>query len=417
MTGSKSDQLAINGGTPVRTGSLPSVGSISGRTFGDEEIANLTEVIRSGKLFRFGGHFVQDFEKGLAELLVMNHAVAVTSGTAAIHTALAVLDFEPGDEVIVPPITDMGSIAPILALNGIPVFADVDERTLCLDPASVKERVTGRTRAILAVHLAGNMCDIDALGEIARSCGAALVEDCAQCYLAEDNGRLSGTSGAISAFSLQQSKHIASGDGGAVVTNDPDLASKAAMFMDKGWDRVTGGREYLMLGLNYRMNELTGAVAAAQLSKVRQVVENRRKWADLLTSQIAGAPNVTPPYARPGVKHSYWFYALRWDTDATGVSIGDFCAALGAEGVPAGAGYIQHPIFDTPSMRARKTYGTSSYPYGQAGRDIVYRNEDVPGACRAMDRLAVIPMNENYTQADVSAIAEAIGKVAGALSP
>lgn len=416
MSGSLKDQLAINGGTPVRTKPLPDVGGIAGRTFGDEELANLTEVIRSGKLFRFGGHFVQDFEAALAELIGMKHAVAVTSGTAAVHTALAALDFEPGDEVIVPPITDMGSVAPILALNGVPVFADVDERTLCMDPAAAAAQVTKRTRAIVAVHLAGNMCDVDALAEIARGCGAALVEDCAQAYLAEDKGRVAGSIGLINAFSLQQSKHISSGDGGAVVTNDPELASKAAMFMDKGWDRLIGGREYLMLGLNYRMNELSGAVATAQVPKVREVIGRRRRWAESLTSQIAGVPNVTPPYVRPGVKHSYWFYPLTWDIDATGVGIGDFCKALAAEGLPAGAGYIQHPIFDTPCMRGRKTYGSSSYPYGQAGRDIVYRNEDVPAACRAMERLAVVPINENFTQEDVNDMAAAIRKVAVAFS-
>lgn len=407
-----SEELAINGGTAVRTKPFPGVGGIAGRTFGSEELANLTEVIQSGKLFRFGGHFVLDYEREFAAMLGMEHAVAVTSGTAAIHTALAALDFEPGDEVIVTPITDMGSVAPILALNGIPVFADVDEFTLCLDPASVEKNITDRTRAIIAVHLAGNMCDMDALLEIAKGKNIAVVEDCAQAYLSEDKGRLSGSIGCISAFSLQQSKHIAAGDGGAIVTNDPDLASRAAMFMDKGWDRISGGREYPMLGLNYRMNELTGAVALAQLGKVKGVVANRRRVGDMLNAQLEGVPNIIRPKVRDGVKHSWWFYPMFWDVEASGISAADFCKAVSAEGVGLSAGYIVHPIFDTPSMRARKTYGQSQYPYGKAGRDIHYKNEDVPMACRAMSRLVVVPVNENYTEEDTRDIITAIKKVA-----
>lgn len=408
------EKLALDGGTPVRTKPLPGVGDIHGRSFGDEELANVTEVLKTGRLFRFGGHFVDDYEKAFAALLGVERAVAVTSGTAAVHTALAVLDLEPGDEVIVPPITDMGSVAPILALNLVPVFADVDERTLVLDPESVAAQLTDRTRAILAVHLAGNMCDMNRLRQITEGRGISIIEDCAQAYLSEDAGRLSGTIGDISAFSLQQSKHIASGDGGCVCTSDADLADRAAMFMDKGWDRIKGGREYLMLGLNYRMNELTGAVALAQLGKLHRVVEARREVARCYNEGLRDVGGLTVPHVRQGVRHSWWFYPLLWDVESTGVDIGRFCHALGAEGVPAGAGYIQHPIYDTPFMRQHKTYGNSGYPWGSAGRSIEYRNEDCPAACRAMSKLAVVPVNENFTPEDAEQVVAAIRKVAEA---
>ena len=159
--------LAAEGGTPVRTERFPSVGDISGRDLGEEEIAYLTEVIRSGKLFRYGGKFVNQFEQEFAQVHSAKHALAVTSGSAALHTALAATNPEPGMEVITSPITDMGSVLPILHLNCIPIFADLDRRTYNLDPASVAAKVTDKTHAIIAVHLFGQMCDMDPLLEIA----------------------------------------------------------------------------------------------------------------------------------------------------------------------------------------------------------------------------------------------------------
>lgn len=412
MISEKNTPLAIEGGTPVRTKPFPSINDASGRTLGAEELENLRQVISSGKLFRFAGTFVSEFERELAGLLSVKHAVAVSSGTAAVHTALAALNLNPGDEVILPPITDMGTVAPVLALNLVPVFADVDERTLTLDPQSVEARITDRTRAVIAVHLAGNMCDMEALARVAAPKGIRLVEDCAQAYLSEDNGRLSGTNCDIAAFSLQQSKHITAGDGGAVVTSDDNLAHRAAMFMDKGWDRLKGGRHYILLGLNYRMNELTGAVAAAQIHKVAGVVQRRRKAADALSAAIDGLPGVITPYVRTGVRHSWWFYPLMWDEARSRLSAAEAAKALSAEGLPAAHGYIGKPIFDNPFMHERKTYGDTTYPWGSDGRDLVYRNEDVPNACRAMDRLIVLPINENFTEQDVQDMAAGVRKVA-----
>lgn len=412
MISKQKTPLAIDGGEPVRKRPFPTINDASGRTLGSEELDNLRQVIDSGKLFRFAGNFVSEFERDLASLLNMKHAVAVSSGTAAIHTALATLNLNPGDEVIVPPITDMGTIAPVLALNLVPVFADVDERTLTLDPESVTERITERTRAIVAVHLAGNMCDMDVLKSVAGAHSIRLVEDCAQAYLSADNGRLSGTIGDIAAFSLQQSKHVTAGDGGAVVTSDDDLARRAAMFMDKGWDRARGGRHYILLGLNYRMNELTGAVAAAQIKKVEGVVQSRRESATALSAAIRDLPGVVVPYVRPGVQHSWWFYPMLWDQAQSRFNAQEAAAAMQAEGIPASYGYIGKPIFDNPFMQERKTYGDSTYPWGSDGCDIIYRNEDVPRTCRALERLIVLPINENFTAQDVADMAEGVRKVA-----
>src|SRR5688500_13532326 len=178
------EKLAIDGGSPTRTTPFPTINDSLGRHVGDEELALLEEVIRSGQLNRNTGKKVAALERAWAEMFGVAHAVASTSGTAAIHVAVGALPLNPGDEVITTPITDWGTIGPILAQGCVPVFADVDPRTYCLDPASVEARVTPRTRAIVAVHLLGHPCDVDAIQAIAKRHNLLLVEDCAQATFA-----------------------------------------------------------------------------------------------------------------------------------------------------------------------------------------------------------------------------------------
>src|SRR5215213_4262330 len=189
MTVVDQTRLAIDGGPPVRTRPLPG----EQRQMGDDEIAELTEVIRSGRLGRHGGTKVKELERAFAELYGVKHAVAVSSGSASVHTAIAAINPNPGDEIITTPCSDFGTILGILFQNAIPVFADLDPDTLCLDPASVEDRITDRTRAIVAVHLFGGLADVGALRAIADRHGIPLIEDCAQVQLSEYRGQLAGT--------------------------------------------------------------------------------------------------------------------------------------------------------------------------------------------------------------------------------
>src|SRR5436189_3055106 len=173
------ERLAIDGGTPVRSTPFPTINDALGRHVGEEELALLTEVIQSGKLNRNTGTKVRALEKAWAEAFGVEHAIASTSGTAAIHVALGALPLNPGDEVITTPITDWGTIGPILAQGCVPVFADVDPVTYCMDPEHVERRVTSRTRAIVAVHLLGHPCEVDAMLAIARRHNLFVIEDCA----------------------------------------------------------------------------------------------------------------------------------------------------------------------------------------------------------------------------------------------
>ena len=234
-----SGKLAIHGGEKTIGTRLPSYLESAGRTFGAEEEALVLEALRSGCLTRNGGKMVQRLEAEFAQRLGVKHAAACSSGTASVHLAIAALNPAPGDEIIVPPITDIGSIAPILWQNAVPIFADLDPQTITLDPADVERRITPNTRAIVAVHLAGQPCALDELSAIARRHKLVLIEDCSQAYWAEYAGKLVGTLGDMACFSLQQSKHITCGEGGLFVTNNADWARRAALFADKAWPRDT----------------------------------------------------------------------------------------------------------------------------------------------------------------------------------
>jgi dTDP-4-amino-4,6-dideoxygalactose transaminase len=402
-------ELAINGGPKAVPNKLPSFLSAEGRTFGEEEEKLVLEALRSGRLSRNGGSMVKRLEAEFAAMLGMPHAIACSSGTASVHLAIAALDLDPGDEVIVPPITDIGSIVPILWQNAVPVFADVDLCTMVLDPADVEAKISARTRAIMAVHLAGQPCDMTTLRALSDRHGLALIEDCSQAYWSEHERRLAGTMGDIACFSLQQSKHITCGEGGLVVTRNDDWARRALLFSDKAWPRdaaTLGSCRFLFLAQNYRMSELQGAVALAQLSKLQASVDRRRKRADELTALLADLPQVSAPFVPKNTKHSWWLYMLR-----VGEAAKEFGDALVAEGVPAWVQYIIDPLYCSPMFTARKTYGTSGYPLSEFSRQ-EYQHGLCPNAEKALRSVIAIHWNENYTPEHVEQIAGAIRKVA-----
>ncbi len=407
------EQLALDGGPRAVEEKLPTFLESAGRSFGVEEESLVLEALRNGCLSRNGGTMVLRFEQEFAQALGVPHAVACSSGTASIHLAIAALNLEPGDEVIVPPITDIGTVLPVLWQNAVPVFADVDPRTMCLDPADVAGRISGRTRAVIAVHLAGQPCDMDALAEICKERSLVLIEDCSQSYWAEHQRRLAGTIGDMACFSLQQSKHMTCGEGGILVTPREDYARRARLFTDKAWPRETkslGSCRFLFLAQNYRMSELAGAVALAQLSKVRDTVARRRASAERLTALLADVPGVTPPHASSNTLHSYWLYMLRVNEAEAGVTARRFGEALTAEGVPAWVEYIIDPLYLSPIFTESQTYGTSGYPLLEFGRQN-YQRGLCPNAEAALKSTIAIWWNENYTEAHVHQISDAIRKV------
>jgi perosamine synthetase len=401
--------LAIDGGTPVRDRPFP-----ARAPFGDREVELVTRAIRSQNLFR--GKMVQAFEEGFGRLYDARYAVASTSGTAAIHVAIGTINPEPGDEIITAPITDGGSVVPIIYQNAIPIFADVDE-TYNMDPREVEAKITPRTRAILLVHLFGNPCDMDAMVAISRRHGIPLIEDCSQAHLTEYKGRRLGTFGDIACYSLQQSKHMTTGDGGITITNREDLQRRMRLFRDKGWTTEPGwGRKsYEFLAPNYRMTELQAAVGLAQLEKVAAAVERRHALGSLLSERIRDLPGIRPAPVTPGGKHTYWAYSF----PVTEGSADDFAAALKAEGIPAGAHYTVEPIYRCmDALAEKKTFGTSGHPFDgcHGARPIDYPRGLCPRAESALEHIIGMTIHENFTEEDILDIATAVRKVAEGLA-
>lgn len=406
------ERLAIDGGTPVRTRPFPS----RGEGMGEEELAQLAEVIRSGHLFRVQGKKTAALEAQFAEVLGVKHAHAVTSGTAAIHTAVAAINPDPGDEIITTPMTDMGTVIGIIFQNAIPIFADVVPGGYHLDPESVRRAITPRTRAIIVVHLWGMAADMDAFLAIGEEHGIPVIEDCAQAYLTDYRGRWVGTMGVMGCFSLQQSKHITCGDGGLVVTNRDDLADRARLFADKGWDRSGEDRGHAFLGMNYRITELQSAVALAQMGKLKEFVSRRRALGDALTAQISGIPGLHPPPTSAEAGSTYWFYPVLVRESEFGMSRERFAAALSAEGVPAWVWLAGKPLYAFDALRLQRTFGRSHHPFDCpcASRRVEYAPGLCPHAEQTLRELVVLTVHEFYQEQDIADMAAAIHKVAAA---
>lgn len=401
-----STELALHGGPKAKT-----VPFGSGKRFGEEELNELREALEQNTLFYWGGRKVKQLCSDFAAMFNVPHAVATSSGTASLHVAVAALGIGAGDEVITSPITDMGTLIGILFQGAIPVFADVDPHTYNMDPASVEACITPRTKALLLVHLAGNPCDMDAMMAIARKHNLKVIEDCAQSYLCTYKGKLAGTIGDVGCFSLNDYKHISAGDGGMLLTSDPEIARQLAYYADKHYHRDGSGRDPEWLAANYRMTELQGAVGIAQLKKLRNICERRNFLGDKLTSLIAGLPGIYPHKITPGAWSTYWFYMLRVDEKELGATRADFAAAVRAEGVGCSEGYIAQPVYCYDVLAKGQVLRNTKFPF-----DV----ENVPnyglGLCPVAEEVLAtacrLSINEFFSDQDIEEMAEAIRKVA-----
>jgi len=386
------------------------------KPFDQEELKLLRAALVSQNLCCINGQMVPAFEAAFAAAHDVPFAVASTSGTAAIHVALGALDLEPGDEIITAPITDLGTVIPILSQGCIPVFADIDD-TYNIDPEDVQRKVTSLTRAILAVHLFGNPCDMDALREIAAEHHLVLIEDCSQAHFAEYRGRRVGTIGDIGCFSFQQSKHMTTGDGGMTITSNREYFERMKLFADKGFARKGyGPRAYLFHAPNYRMTELVGAVGLAQLRKLPDVVARRRDLGRHMTERLAHIPDLITVPTTLGATHSFWTYPIRMRkaVDMTALS-----RTLAADGVNAMVGYTGKPIYlCSESLAKKKTYGTSEWPFTCAPDGVVYEYKEglCPRAEKTLEHLICLPFDESWSHADVDRVAGAVARALAAPS-
>jgi perosamine synthetase len=388
---------------------LPSDQDATGRTLGEEEIALVTAALRSGTLTSTKGAFVKQLEERWAAAMGVRHAYACSHGSAAIHCAIAAIDPEPGDEIVTTSITDMGALTPILYQGAIPVFADVDPATCNVTAKSIEHVLSDRTRAVIVTHLFGNPCDMPAIVRLCQPRGIAVIEDCAQAFGARSAGKLVGTLGDIGCFSLQQGKHITTGEGGLVTTNNADYARRMFLFINKAWGYGDPQPDHYFLALNYRMTELAGAVAVAQLEKLAESVERRIGMANELTAGLDGLPGITTPVVRRGDVHTYWKYCLGVDSRVvTGGSV-QLGAALKQRGIFSAPRYIQKPAFACQIFRDQRTFGESRWPFTLARSEAVdYSAKRFSGTYEGLDRVLVLPWNERYTNEHVRYIAESV---------
>lgn len=394
-------KLALLGGTPVRTRIWPGY-----RTIGEEERRAVTEVIDSGVLSGFqgawdptfyGGPRVQAFERAWETAFDCKHAVAVNSATSGLYAAVGALGIEPGDEVIVSPYTMSASATAIPVYGGVPVFADIDPDIFCLDPASIRERITPRTRGIIVVHIFGHPADMDEITAIAREHNLWVVEDCAQIPGGTYNGRYLGAIGDLGVFSLNRHKHIQTGEGGVVTTNDERLAARVQLIRNHAESVVEGmGITDLtnMLGFNYRMTELEAAVGIEQLKKLPGLVDERIRNADMIADKLGAYPGITAPVVRKGAKHVYYVQPFKYDEEVTGVPRNLFVQAVKAE-LPAielqesegplfYAGYVR-PLYLLPMYQQQIGFGSKGFPFKSPYHQGTVRYER--GLCPVAERM------------------------------
>lgn len=383
---------------------FPSDQDATGRTLGEEEIAALTDAIRSGTLTSTKGRFVKEFQAEFARLLGSTYGYACSSGTSAIHAAIAAVDPAPGDEIITSPITDMGAITPIIYQTAIPVFADVDPVSGNVTAETVRAAISPKTKAVIVTHLFGNPADLEGICAVAREHGILVIEDCAQAYGATIGDRPVGTIGDIGCFSLQQGKHITTGEGGIVVTDDEALARRLRLFIDKAWGYGDPKPDHYFAALNSRMTELQGAVALAQLGKLSFSVSQRQTMAGLLSNALSGVAGITVPTTLSGAAQSFWKFALIVSPDAGGpVQLAQELKGFGIMSAPR---YIQKPAFECEVIRDQRTFGDSRFPFTLARNEAVdYSPDRFPGTYAFLRDVLVLPINEKYTETHVDYLA------------
>ncbi|HET6481049.1 MAG TPA: DegT/DnrJ/EryC1/StrS family aminotransferase [Actinoplanes sp.] len=408
-------RLAILGGTPaLKPAERPLWPVIT-----EADIGAVVALLRRGEItYTATGGEVRALEDAYRRRLGAAYAIAVNSGTSALHSAFFGLDLRPGDEVICPAYTFLASAMPIFACNGVPVLADVDPDTGMLDPDGLAAHITPRTKAVVVAHLMGYPADVKRITAIAREHGLTVVEDCAQSHGAECSGRPVGRHGDVAAFSLQAKKHVTAGEGGVLITDDRRIYERAVMLghgIDLGAQAVTS-EEYSAygrtgFGLNYRIHPVGAALANGALARLDTVLEGREKNYNQLGGYLNGIPGITAPVWQPHVDrvaHYVSYQPLYQAEELGGLPVEVFTAAVAAEGVPL-TRPTSPPLHREAAFLSPGHSGTY-HPGDNAYRS--YRGDDFPGVDAYLSRALRLPVYSDDRAGLMASWAEAIRKVA-----
>lgn len=391
------DLPAIAGGTPVRA---PQNRLVFGApVIGEAEIASVVDCLRS----RWIGHGprVEQFEAAFAQYKGSPYAAAVSSGTAAIHLALVALGIGPGDEVIAPAMTFCSTIHCIVHTGATPVLVDCDRNTSNLDPELIEQRIRPRTKAILAVHMCGRCCDMDAILAIGRRHGLRVIEDCAHAIEATWRGRAAGTMGDAGCFSFYPTKNVATCDGGMVITGDHALHERVKVLSLHGmtadaWSRFTGGPsgyEVVAAGFKYNMTDLAAALALPQLDQLEEHYQKRAELWRAYDERLAGLPLQLPAACESGSRHAYHLYTPLLLLEDVGAPRERIIAALDAENIGVGIHYVG--VHQQPYYRQRFSYTDS----------------DFPNASFVGERTISLPLSPAMSEQDIDDVATALTRI------
>lgn len=406
--------LAIRGGPKAVTDPIKSFQSF-GETEKQAAIGVIENDILSGfhgspRETFFGGKHVLSFEQKWQELFDIKHAVSVNSATSALIAAMGAIGLSPGDEVIVPPYTMSATAMAPLFYGGIPKFVDIEPNYFCLNADLVEKAITSKTKAIIAVNLFGHPAELIKLKRLADKHGLYLIEDNAQAILAKENNVYTGTIGHIGIFSLNIHKHIHTGEGGMLVTDDDDLALRLKLIRNHGENAI----EWLniedisnLIGQNYRLGEINAAIGLAQLEKLESLVARCEEIGQGLSERLKGIPNLHIPKVREQCTHSYFMWTAQIDNALDRHCIVD---ALSAEGIPIASGYVK-PLYRLPVFQKKMAIGSAGFPFDLS--DVEYIPQDYPVVehCHYSSVIQIQPVSWSMSSAQLDQIAQGFNKV------